>query len=143
MMRRREMKKTDGGPSPQPLSDVEERVASLIPTCQLEGIEGGMESEYFETSPTESCVTTQSPPVTEVSVDTGNKCVPDTPVGSSSCEDLISSLHSVISPPNIAVKPPFKQTKRKNHTGKSLSCIHQFHHTDPIYVMLLKNVFQR
>ncbi|XP_067668034.1 myb/SANT-like DNA-binding domain-containing protein 4 [Haliotis asinina] len=114
MTRRREMKKTGGGPCPQQLSEVEERVASLIPTCQLEGIEGGMESEYFQTSPTDSCTTMQSPP--EDSVDTGNKRVPDIPVETSSSEDFIASLHSAVSTPNTAVKPPLKHTKRKTHT---------------------------
>ncbi|XP_048243918.1 myb-related transcription factor, partner of profilin-like [Haliotis rufescens] len=49
---RKESSKTGGGPAPSPLTDLEFKVVSLIPQCQIEGIAGGLESEVGETFPT-------------------------------------------------------------------------------------------
>ncbi|XP_046565347.1 nuclear apoptosis-inducing factor 1-like [Haliotis rubra] len=45
---RKESSKTGGGPAPVPLTDLEFKVVSLIPQCQIEGITGGLESEVDE-----------------------------------------------------------------------------------------------
>ncbi|XP_046578691.1 myb-related transcription factor, partner of profilin-like [Haliotis rubra] len=45
---RRESCKTGGGPAPVGLSDLEHKVVSMIPQCQIEGITGGLESEVEE-----------------------------------------------------------------------------------------------
>ncbi|XP_046563049.1 myb/SANT-like DNA-binding domain-containing protein 4 isoform X2 [Haliotis rubra] len=48
MSQKRELVKTGGGPAPPPMSQVEEKVISLIPKCQVEGIVGGLETGGFE-----------------------------------------------------------------------------------------------
>ncbi|XP_067653983.1 uncharacterized protein [Haliotis asinina] len=45
---RRQSCKTGGGPAPVGLSDLEDKVVSMIPQCQIEGINGGLESEVDE-----------------------------------------------------------------------------------------------
>ncbi|XP_046374464.1 uncharacterized protein LOC124147755 [Haliotis rufescens] len=48
---KREICATGGGPPPQPLNEVEERIVSLIPSCQIDGCEGGLESDVNEFVP--------------------------------------------------------------------------------------------
>ncbi|XP_046556066.1 nuclear apoptosis-inducing factor 1-like [Haliotis rubra] len=64
---RRECCKTGGCPAPVGLSDLEHKVVSMIPQCQIEGITGGLESEVEEI-----CVTLETkdaPVCTVVEID--------------------------------------------------------------------------
>ncbi|XP_046574148.1 uncharacterized protein LOC124282236 [Haliotis rubra] len=46
--RRREATKTGGGPPPSSLTEMEQRVVSFLPSCTIQGCDGGLESEEFE-----------------------------------------------------------------------------------------------
>ncbi|XP_071111310.1 myb/SANT-like DNA-binding domain-containing protein 4 [Haliotis cracherodii] len=88
---RKEACKTGGGPCPATLSEVEQKVLSLIPACQVDGIQGGLETFLSEVSSDTSGVSMPVEPtladepvlaslpseevITETTVHAGKKCV--------------------------------------------------------------------
>ncbi|XP_071082487.1 myb/SANT-like DNA-binding domain-containing protein 4 [Haliotis cracherodii] len=88
---RKEACKTGGGPCPATMSKVEQKVLSLIPACQVDGIQGGLETFLSEVSSDTNGVTMPTEPtladepvlaslpseeaITETTVHAGKKCV--------------------------------------------------------------------
>ncbi|XP_046582691.1 uncharacterized protein LOC124290047 isoform X1 [Haliotis rubra] len=62
---RKESSKAGGCPAPVPLTDLEFKVVSLIPQCQIEGITGGLESEVDEIFQTLNMVSESGLPTEE------------------------------------------------------------------------------